>query len=164
VLQIGIDGRVTETKSRTREGPPTDLETAQVLTFDTLRNFDNLPDDAVVSDKIAAVLLGISERNLRGKNPVPYRKITEGRHGRRVGDIRALVRGTATATTGGESSQPPPVSDDVDDVGHAAAVLKNSLGDLANAKAIAEGYRKIWILLLTTNLSHTASGQAEMCV
>jgi hypothetical protein len=55
--------------------------------------FDSLPADSIVSDAVAAALLGISIWTLRRENPVPARQISERRHGRRVGDIRAKARG-----------------------------------------------------------------------
>jgi hypothetical protein len=62
-----------------------------------LRYFDSLPNDAIVSDRVAAAILSISIWTLRRENPVPTRKISERRRGRRVGDLRALVRGEAVA-------------------------------------------------------------------
>jgi hypothetical protein len=59
-----------------------------------LSEYDALPDDALVSDAVAAVLLSISVWTLRRENPVPARQISERKRGRRVGDLRAKVRGT----------------------------------------------------------------------
>jgi hypothetical protein len=64
---------------------------------DKLKLFDKLPDDAIVNDDTSAVLLGISTKTLRRTNPVPVKKISTRRQGRRVGDIRALVRGQSAA-------------------------------------------------------------------
>jgi len=58
-----------------------------------LKDFDSLPDDAVVPDVLAAEILSISPWTLRRTNPVPARQITERRRGRRAGDLRNLVRG-----------------------------------------------------------------------
>jgi hypothetical protein len=58
-----------------------------------LAEFDALPDDALVSDAVAAVILSISIWTLRRENPVPARRISERKRGRRVGDLRAKVRG-----------------------------------------------------------------------
>jgi hypothetical protein len=58
-----------------------------------LKIFPSLPDDALVSDAEAAAVLNISLSTLKKKRPIPARQISEGRHGRRVGDIRALARG-----------------------------------------------------------------------
>lgn len=55
--------------------------------------FDSLPDDAIVADAVAAEILSISVWTLRRNNPVPARQISERRRGRRVGDLRAKVRG-----------------------------------------------------------------------
>lgn len=59
--------------------------------------FDTLPQDAIVSDAVAAEILSISIWTLRRDNPVPRREISERRFGRRVGDLRAKVRGEAVA-------------------------------------------------------------------
>jgi hypothetical protein len=61
-----------------------------------LENFDRLPNDALVFDGVAALVLGVSLKTLKRKISLPARQISEGRHGRRVGDIRALVRGEIT--------------------------------------------------------------------
>ena len=60
-----------------------------------LREFVNLPDDAIVSDALAAAILDISEDTLKRSSPVPWRQISSRRGGRRAGDLRALVRGEA---------------------------------------------------------------------
>jgi hypothetical protein len=59
-----------------------------------ISQFDRLPDDSVVNDRAAAMILGVSVWTLRRANPVPKRQISERRYGRRVGDLRAKVRGT----------------------------------------------------------------------
>ncbi len=58
-----------------------------------LAQFDALPNDAIVPDRIAAAILSISVWTLRRGNPVRARQISERRRGRRVGDLRAKVRG-----------------------------------------------------------------------
>jgi len=63
-----------------------------------LEKFDTLPNDCIVPDRIAAAILAISVWTLRRENPVPARQISERRRGRRVGDIRAKVRGETVAT------------------------------------------------------------------
>jgi hypothetical protein len=60
-----------------------------------LAQFDSLPNDAIVPDRIAAAILAISIWTLRRENPVPARQISERRRGRRVGDLRAIARGAA---------------------------------------------------------------------
>jgi hypothetical protein len=60
-----------------------------------LADFDSLPQDALVPDAVAAEILSISVWTLRRENPVPRRQISERRFGRRVGDLRARVRGEA---------------------------------------------------------------------
>jgi hypothetical protein len=63
-----------------------------------IKNFDALPEDAVVSPKITAILLDESERTLRRHSPIKRIQLSERRTGYRVGDIRAFVRGRAAAT------------------------------------------------------------------
>ena len=58
-----------------------------------LAEYDSLPDDALVSDAVAAVILSISIWTLRRENPVPARQISERKRGRRVGDLRANATG-----------------------------------------------------------------------
>jgi hypothetical protein len=60
-----------------------------------LQNFDHLPNDALVFDAVAALVLGVSLKTLQRKISLPARRISERRLGRRVGDIRALARGEA---------------------------------------------------------------------
>jgi hypothetical protein len=55
--------------------------------------FDRLSDDAVAPDPVSAKILGISTWTLKRTNPVRKRQISERRGGRRVGDLRRLVRG-----------------------------------------------------------------------
>jgi hypothetical protein len=65
------------------------MQTADSL----VSNFDQMPDDAILNDHAAAIILGVSVWTLRRTAPVPKRQISERRYGRRVGDIRAKVRG-----------------------------------------------------------------------
>jgi hypothetical protein len=62
-----------------------------------LARFDSLPNDAIAPDRFAAAILGISLWTLKRENPVPPRQISERRRGRRVGDLRNLIRGEAVA-------------------------------------------------------------------
>jgi hypothetical protein len=61
--------------------------------LEIVKRVDDLPDDVLVHDSVAAILLGTSPRSLRRNSPV--RKIIIGLRtsGRRLGDIRALLRG-----------------------------------------------------------------------
>jgi hypothetical protein len=63
--------------------------------LELIENFDRLPDDAIVPDVVARILLNDSERSFRLRPPVPRIPIGPQRGGRRVGDIRALVRNAA---------------------------------------------------------------------
>lgn len=58
-----------------------------------LRELDERPDDAIVADPVAAAMLDISLRTLRRRNPIPRVQLSPGRVGRRLGDVRAYVRG-----------------------------------------------------------------------
>lgn len=68
--------------------------------LDAASNFDRLPDDGIVSAKVAVVVLGgvLTERTLRRASPIPRRQISERRYGFRVGDLRALIRGESAQT------------------------------------------------------------------
>ena len=65
--------------------------------LELIRNFDELPNDAVVTLEVSRIIRGgISEWTDR-RNPDPRLRrvpISLGRFGHRVGDIRAVVRGT----------------------------------------------------------------------
>jgi hypothetical protein len=65
---------------------------------DTLRaasQFDQLPDDAIVTTATAAVILGgtLTEQTLRRNPPIKRRQVSQRRYGFRVGDLRKLIRG-----------------------------------------------------------------------
>ena len=60
-----------------------------------IETFDRLPDDAIVDDRVAAAILNISVWTLRRNDPVPRRQITERRFGRRAGDLRDKIHGSA---------------------------------------------------------------------
>jgi hypothetical protein len=61
--------------------------------FETVKRFDELPDNAVVQSKVTALILGLAERTVRYHPRLPRIVLSEGRYGQRVGDIRALVLG-----------------------------------------------------------------------
>jgi hypothetical protein len=61
--------------------------------------FDRLPDDFIAPDPVSAMVLGMSTWTLNRTNPVAKRKMSARTGGRRVGDLRALVRGKAVSTT-----------------------------------------------------------------
>jgi hypothetical protein len=62
---------------------------------DTIKAFDDLPDDAVVPRRVTAAVLNISERTVR--RSVPTVKLSPRRRGNRVGDIRAIARSVSQA-------------------------------------------------------------------
>jgi hypothetical protein len=66
-------------------------------TLEILKRFDELPDDALVSGRIAALILHVSERTLRRNPPIPRVQVSAQCRNYRVGNIRALVRGAVTA-------------------------------------------------------------------
>jgi hypothetical protein len=63
-----------------------------------VRRVDSLPDDAIIPDPAAAIVMGISQRTLRRNCPVPKIKLGPRTGGRRLRDIRALGRGTTGPT------------------------------------------------------------------
>jgi hypothetical protein len=68
-----------------------------VVVPEKLAEFDRLPDDAHVSEPIAAAIWGVSLDTYRREQPVPRRKLSKRRFGVRVGDLRNLIRGSAAA-------------------------------------------------------------------
>jgi hypothetical protein len=63
-----------------------------------VQQFENLPDDVIVPDPIAADILGISIWTLRRAGPVRPVQLSPKRRGRRLGDLRRLIRGEPAAT------------------------------------------------------------------
>jgi hypothetical protein len=61
--------------------------------FEFVRNWDSLPDDAVIPTKIAAFFLGIDERTVRYHPHLTRVQLSQGRYGFRCGDLRRLARG-----------------------------------------------------------------------
>jgi hypothetical protein len=59
--------------------------------FMKLKDFDALPDDAVVPRRVTAAVLNMSERTV--KRSVPTVNLSLRRRGNRVADIRAIARG-----------------------------------------------------------------------
>jgi len=65
--------------------------------FEVVKRFDDLPNDAVISTKIAALVLGLAERTIRYHPQLKRIQLSRGRHGYTVGNVRQLVRGDAAA-------------------------------------------------------------------
>jgi hypothetical protein len=61
-------------------------------TFELIKRFDDLPNDAVLPTKATELVLGVSGRTVRYRLDLPRVQISAGRYGYRVGDIRDLVR------------------------------------------------------------------------
>ena len=62
--------------------------------MDTIKKFDDLPDDAVVPRRVTAEVLGMSERTVR--RSVPTVNLSLRRRGNRVGTVRSIARGHTT--------------------------------------------------------------------
>jgi hypothetical protein len=62
-----------------------------VIPTEKLAEFDHLPDDAHVSEPIAAAVWGVSPDTYRREQPVPRRQLSKRRFGVRVGDLRNLI-------------------------------------------------------------------------
>ena len=67
------------------------------LNLELVRNFDALPNDAVVPAKVTEILLNTSVWTLRRHPPLRRVQLSPRRFGHRVGDIRALIRGEQPA-------------------------------------------------------------------
>jgi hypothetical protein len=65
--------------------------------FEVIKHWDVLPDDAVVGTKITALVLGCAERTVRYHPKLTRIQISRGRYGFRVGNVRQIVRGDAAA-------------------------------------------------------------------
>jgi hypothetical protein len=74
------------------DAPAAKKQRAADRVYAKLKRFGDLPDDAVVDEHTAAVILNMSYWTLRRTNPVPQRRLSERRVGRRVGDLRNLIR------------------------------------------------------------------------
>jgi hypothetical protein len=61
--------------------------------LESVKDFDALPNDAIVSGKVAEILLNLSEWTMRRNPRLPRVQLSAGRFGYRAGDIRAFVRG-----------------------------------------------------------------------
>jgi hypothetical protein len=61
--------------------------------FEFVRNWDALPDDAVVPTRIAAFFLGVSDKTVRNHPHLTKVWVSEDRCGFRVGQLRQIARG-----------------------------------------------------------------------
>jgi hypothetical protein len=59
--------------------------------FEIIKHWDSLPDDAVVSPKITGLVLGCAERTVRYHPDLTRVYISRGRYGFRAGNIRQIV-------------------------------------------------------------------------
>ena len=65
--------------------------------IEQLKRSAALPDDCVIDDPLAALMLSVSIWTLRRNNPVPPIQLSARKRGRRLGDIRKLTRGELAA-------------------------------------------------------------------
>jgi hypothetical protein len=63
--------------------------------FEIIKQWDNLPDDAVVSAKITALVLGCAERTVRYHPDLERVPISRVRYGYRCGNVRRIIRNGA---------------------------------------------------------------------
>jgi hypothetical protein len=61
--------------------------------FEIIKHWDSLPDDAVVSAKIVSLVLGCAERTVRYHPALERIPISRGRYGFRAGNVRKIARG-----------------------------------------------------------------------
>ena len=66
--------------------------------IEQLKRSAALPDDCVIDDPLAALMLSVSIWTLRRNNPVPPIQLSARKRGRRLGDIRKLTRGELAPT------------------------------------------------------------------
>jgi len=59
---------------------------------EVLQRFNALPDDAILPSRVTGIILGVSERTIRYHPQLPRVRVSRGRYGQRVGDIRKLAR------------------------------------------------------------------------
>jgi hypothetical protein len=57
-----------------------------------IRRVPDMPDESILPDPVAAVLLGVSVKSLNRNNPVPPIELGPRMRGRNLGHIRALAR------------------------------------------------------------------------
>jgi hypothetical protein len=65
--------------------------------IEQLKRSEALPDDCVIDDLLASLILGMSIWTLRRNNPVSPVQLSARKRGRRLGDIRKAIRGEPTA-------------------------------------------------------------------
>jgi hypothetical protein len=61
--------------------------------IEQLKRSEVLPDDCVIDDPLAALMLNMSVWTLRRNNPVPPVRLSARKCGRRLGNIRKRIRG-----------------------------------------------------------------------
>jgi hypothetical protein len=71
------------------------MPTASQITL--IENFDRLPNAALVAPKVAALVLGVSERTLRRHPATPQIRFSARRVAYRVGDLRRFGCGEGAA-------------------------------------------------------------------
>jgi hypothetical protein len=64
-------------------------------TLDVVNAFPSMPDEAVVSAEVVALLSGLSGRTVRRHPKLPRRYISHDRYGYSVADVRKLLSGEA---------------------------------------------------------------------
>jgi len=65
--------------------------------LEQLKRSAALPDDCVIDESLAALMLDMSVWTLRRNDPVPPIRLTARKIGRRLGNIRQLIRGELAA-------------------------------------------------------------------
>lgn len=77
------------------------IQMSRLLTEDQIKlleQVENLPDTALVDDDTTALIWGVSRWTV-GRSDLPKVKVSDRRHRRRLGDIRAKLRGEFTTNT-----------------------------------------------------------------
>jgi hypothetical protein len=64
--------------------------------LELIRHFDEFPNDMIIPDPVARIMLNFSDREWRRNRPVPRYELSARLGGSRVGDIRKLVQSALT--------------------------------------------------------------------
>jgi hypothetical protein len=87
-----------------------------------------MPDEAVVSAEVVALLSGLSGRTVRRHPALPRRYISQDRYGFQVRDVRKLLSGEAVPPSKRKIRNQPKQSGTFIPVGDAAMALVEKIG------------------------------------
>jgi hypothetical protein len=82
-------------RGRRDDTPSPHERDAMSKTLDVVNAFPSMPDEALVSAEVVALLSGLSGRTVRRHPALPRRYVSADRYGYSVADVRRLLRGEA---------------------------------------------------------------------